>query len=202
MKFIKHKNILAVASISTLLFASSSLLAHGSWTNFDDDMDEGERIAHTIKKGSMAQINELFEQGLTINQDIEREGTPLILAVQRGNQNLVEHFLSLGADVNLESLTDGNALIVAALENNVNLVEYLHNRGAHIDAITKYDETALISASRAGHFKVVQYLVENGADVNLSVMANVRGGKELRSPLNGAKTSEIREFLIRHGAKS
>lgn len=202
MKLVKRNTLVTVASFTALVFASSTLFAHDDWSELDDDMDQGERIAHIITKGSMAQINELIEQGLTINQDIESEGTPLILAVQRGNKQLVEHFLTLGADVNQESLTDGNALIVAALENNLQLVEYLHNSGAQIDAVTKYDETALISASRAGHFKVVKYLVENGADVNLSVMANVRGGKELRSPLNGAKTTQIKDYLISQGAKS
>ena len=180
-----------------MLLTSHSLLAHG----IETDMDEGERIAHTISTGNLNQINQLFEQGLSVNQDIEREGTPLIIAVQADKQELVSHFLNMGADINLESRTDGNPLIVAALANNLGLVKYLHQNGATLDSITKYDETALISASRAGHFKVVQYLVENGADVNLSVMANVRGGKQLRSPLNGAKTSQIRDYLISQGAK-
>jgi len=183
--------------IGVIAIATTSAFANDLY----DDMDEDERIVNVIKQGNITQIEQLFADGLTINGDIEKEGTPLIVAVQSGNKRIVEYMLEQGADINLESARDGNPLIVAAQKNNLELVKYLHSNGAEIDAITKYDETALITASRAGHFDVVKYLVENGADVNLAVMANVRAGQELRSPLNGAKTTEIRNYLLAQGAK-
>lgn len=169
---------------------------------FDDDASNYEEyIVEVLTKGSIQQAQQLFDEGLGIDQNIESDGTPLIIALQNRHHELVEYLIEQGADANLESTQDGNPLIAAALANDLTMVKYIHAQGADIDAITLYDETALISASRAGHFSVVKYLVENGANVNLGVDANVRLGKEWRTPLNGARTEEIRDFLIANGAK-
>lgn len=194
-----------IASISGLLILSANItLAHSDHKDcFDsEEFDAEEKIVRIIECGTLTDVVQMFDNGLDINHDINGDGTPLIIAVRRGDQKLVEQMLNRGADINRESEQDGNPLIVAALRNNLSLVDYLYKQGAEIDAITKYDETALISASRAGHFQIVEYLVENGADVNLAVEANVMRGKEWRSPLNGAKTKQIRDFLIANGAKS
>lgn len=190
---------LACMSIAASLMMTTSPAF--SQFSLQDDDDPEERIVKILANGDMQQIESLFENGLSLNQNIDGDGTPLIIAAQNRNYELVEYLVDNGADVNLESTQDGNPLIAAALANDLSLVKYLHSHGAKIDAITKYDETALISASRAGHFKIVKYLVENGADVNLGVDANVRLGKEWRTPLNGARTEEIRQFLLSSGAK-
>ncbi len=193
----------ATKAISNSL-AIALLLAIGSGLTFaraSHDNDREEYLVDVIASGDIAQIKGLLDGELDVNQNIEGDGTPLIIAIHNGHTELVEYLVTVGADVNLESLQDGNPLIAAALSNNLALVEYLYEQGAAIDAITQYDETALISASRAGHFQIVEYLVNNGADVNLAVHANVRYGKELRSPLNGAKTQKIRDFLLANGAE-
>ncbi len=184
---------------SLLIAASGSALALHQ--NDHSDMSQAERVVATIEDGHLPAIQQLLNNGLDVNQDLDNDGTPLIIAVQNGHKRVVEFLLSHGADVNLESETDGNPLVAAALSNELELLTYLHKSGAEIDAITEYDETALISASRAGHFEIVKYLVEQGADVNLGVVAKVRKGTELRTPLNGAKTAQIRDFLVSHGAR-
>jgi len=166
------------------------------------DTESNDEIVRILSEGNLSKVEQIFDNGIDINLDIDGDGTPLIIAVQNKNKPLVKYLLEHGADVNRESIKDGNPLIVAALTNNVDMVQYLHQQGAEIDAVVEYDETALISASRAGHFQVVKFLVEQGADVNLAVEATTVRGKELRSPLNGAKTSKIREFLINNGAQS
>lgn len=181
-----------------LLLSAQAALANSSY----DELDEYEQMVEIIKQGNLTHIKQLIAQGLDINQDIDNDGTPLIIAVQSGNKDVVEYMLSIGADVNRESERDGNPLVVAALTNNLELVKFLYSKGAVIDAVTEYDETALISASRQGHFEVVKYLVENGANVNLAVEAKALRGTELRSPLNGAKTEQIKNYLIAHGARS
>jgi hypothetical protein len=48
---------------------------------------------------------------------------------------------------------------------------------------------------------MVKFLVENGADVNLGLQVNTVKGNIYRSPLNGAKSAKIRDYLLRMGAK-
>lgn len=188
------KYVVAAAFVVTTQVA----LAHSSYGN----SDQTEMMVDTIRQGNLVEIKQLFSNGLNVNEDIESDGTPLIIAIQSGNRKAVEYMLDIGADINLESETDGSPLVAAALNNNLELVKFLLNQGAVIDAVTEHDETALISASREGNYEVVKYLVENGADVNLSVEAKVLKGTELRSPLNGAKTKQIRDYLIAQGANS
>ena len=194
----QNNKIIASTIAGLLLFSASNAMSH----SFElEAFDYDEHVVNVLATGDIGQVSELFDKGLEVNANIDGDGTPLIIAVHNGQWELVDYLISKGADVNLESAQDGNPLIAAALKNDVALVEYLHHKGARIDAITRYDETALISASRAGHFEVVKYLVENGADVNLAVQANVRFGKELRSPLNGARTEKIRDYLLKNGAR-
>lgn len=205
MNKISHKplNVIANSAAKKILAATIATFFIGFATASVVDfqgVNDKEQLVEILENGDPVQIQELFNGGLQVNQDFEGDGTPLIIAVQNHNRPLVEQLLTMGADVNLESATDGNPLIAASANNNLELVDYLLEQGATIDAITQYDETALITASRAGHFNIVKHLVENGADVNLVVEANVLRGKELRTPLNGAKTQQIRDYLLSKGA--
>lgn len=175
--------------------------AHMSFAH-KNNLEPHEATVFTIQQGNITQVEQLLNSGLDVNKDIYGDGTPLIIAVRTGNKRLVEFLVDKGADVNTESTRDGTALTEAAANNNVDMLNYLYQQGATVDTITEYDETALITASRAGNFQAVKYLVEQGADVNLAVEANVKLGKELRSPLNGAKTKQIRDYLIANGAQS
>jgi len=195
----KNKSLKAFKLFS---IASACLLTTSISFAHDSDMKPNEAAVSILSEGSLTKVEQLLDSGIDINRDIEGDGTPLIIAVQNANKKLVEYLLEHGADVNRDSIQDGNPLIVASLKNNIELVEYLHKQGANIDAVTEYDETPLISASRAGSFQVVRYLVEQGADINLAVEAKTVKGSELRSPLNGAKTIEIRDYLIANGARS
>jgi ankyrin repeat protein len=183
-----------IAMSCVCLLASSNCFA-----NILDNKTNDE-ITHILSKGNLIEIEHIFDNGMDINHKIIGVGTPLIIAMKNNNKPLVEYLLDRGADVNGECIQDGNPLITAALTNNLEMVNYLYQQGAQLDAIVVHDETALISASRAGHFNVVKFLVDQGADINLSVVAETVRGKELRSPLNGAKTAKIREFLIANGA--
>ena len=190
------RNLKLMSIISICVFTTSVVLANTV------DLESNDKLVRVISEGNLQKIEQLFDNNLDINHNVDGDGTPLIIAVKNRNLTLVKYLLDRGADINRESIKDGNPIIAAALSNDVDMVQYLYQRGAEIDAIVEFDETALISASRAGYFKVVKFLVEQGADVNLAVEAKVFKGTELRSPLNGAKTAEIREFLINNGARS
>jgi ankyrin repeat protein len=111
---------------------------------------------------------------------------------------MVKALLGAGASVDLPSLRDGNPLIMAAQRGHHAVVDALIEAGADVNAVVPYDETPLITAVRAGQFEIVQCLVEKGADVNLGVHADFG----LRSPLNQARDSATRDYLIRMGAQA
>jgi ankyrin repeat protein len=163
---------------------------------------KGEILIEMIHNSAVGGIEQLINEGLNINATIIGDGTPLIIAVRDNNKKVVESLIQWGADINLSAKNDANPLITAAMNNHLALAEMLFLQGANIDAVIDDDETALINASRQGHYQMVKFLVENGADVNLAITANTLQGSELRSPLNGAKTTEIRDYLVLMGAKA
>jgi len=159
-------------------------------------------MIQAINYNDIEQVKALVNNGVGINENLAGDGTPLIIAVQRNKKAIIQALIELGADVDFATHIDANALINAAMTNNVEVAQLLLNHGATIDAIVVNDETALITASRAGHYDTVKFLVENGADVNLGVNVTLLNGTEYRSPLNGAKTHKIKQYLIDNGAKA
>lgn len=142
----------------------------------------------------------LYKNGADINAAAPGDGSPLIVAARKNHYLMAEALVGWGADVNVSVEWDGNPLIAAATNGNIKLAKLLVSQKADVNAVVPTDETALINASRHGHIDVVKYLVEEGADVNLGVYTLASGKKEYRSPLNMAKTEDIRAYLISKGA--
>lgn len=160
-----------------------------------------ELLEQAIHTNDYQTVSNMLGNGLDINTEIEGDGSLLIMAIQAGRETLVFNLIDAGADVNQAVAADGNPLINAAITNNVRVAQRLFDEGALVDAIVEHDETALINASRMGHFDMVKFLVENGADVNLGLQVKTIKGNVYRSPLNGAKTAKIRDYLLKMGAK-
>jgi bla regulator protein BlaR1 len=161
---------------------------------------DGERLIEAVLNNDIDTIKRLQDEGVDIDTPAIGDGTALIIAVKRKDQSMVEALLGLGADVNQSSRGDGNPLITAAMVNDIEIAEILIQNGADVNRIVPRDETPLINASRRGYLKMSQFLVENGADVNLAVNTGVLDGSKIRSPLNMASDSEVRNYLIDQGA--
>jgi len=162
---------------------------------------EGEGLIRMIKQNDIVAIRQQLREGLNINRPIIGDGTLLMLAVAYNQKEMINFLLEAGADVNQSSLGDGNPLIIAAKRNNMMVAKLLIDKGADINASVARDETPLINASRYGHLEMTKLLVEQGADVNLSVSTGYSDDFERRSPLNMANNSEIKRYLIEHGAQ-
>jgi len=161
---------------------------------------DGKRLIEAVMNNDIEEIKKLQSEGVDINTPAIGDGTALIIAVKRNNQSMVDVLINLGADVNQSSRGDANPLITAAMVNNIEIAELLIQNGADVNGIVPYDETPLINASRRGYLEMSQFLVANGADVNLAVNTGVLDGSQIRSPLNMARSSEVREYLIEQGA--
>ena len=161
---------------------------------------DGEKLIRAVDDNDLDSIRRMIAEGVDINTPAIGDGTALIIAVKKNRRIMVEELLALGADVNQSSSGDGNPLISAAMTNNLALAELLIEQGADVNRVVPRDETPLINASRRGHLKMSQLLISYGADVNLAVETGWSDNYQIRSPLNMARTQEMTDFLIEHGA--
>lgn len=155
------------------------------------------RLIDAVMRDDLHALQSLAGQGANLDASVPGDGTALIVASRRGDLAMVNTLLTLGANVNTAVQGDGSALIAAASTGNIDIMTRLLAAGARVDAITPDDETALISAVRNDRQNAVRLLVERGADVNLSVLAN---GSQWRSPLNQARSDQVRQYLLGRGA--
>lgn len=193
------KKLIIIGLMSATIFGATA----GMVQSVADDLKPThlELLEQAIHRNDYQTVSNMLHNGLDINAVIEGDGTLLIMAIQAGHDTMVNSLIDAGADVNQAVIADGNPLINAAMTNNLSVAKRLFDEGALLDAIVEHDETALINASRKGHFEMVKFLVETGADVNLGVHVNTVNGNIYRSPLNGAKTTKIRDYLLNMGAK-
>jgi ankyrin repeat protein len=193
------KNLIIIGLMSATMFGATAGIMH----NVAEDIKPSqlELLEQAIHTNVYQTVSNMLGNGLDINTEIEGDGSLLIMAIQAGRETMVYNLIDAGADVNQAVAADGNPLINAAMTNNVRVAQRLFDEGALVDAIVEHDETALINASRMGHFDMVKFLVENGADVNLGLQVKTIKGNVYRSPLNGAKTAKIRDYLLKMGAK-
>ena len=118
----------------------------------------------------------------------------LRVAAERHDLKEVKALLKMGADVNATNRFGWTPLHCAARSGYVHVVRYLVDRGAHSEAADGEGQTPLLLAVRNGRVGVVEYLAKHGANVNAAE-------NEGWTPLQIAWDDEIREILIRHGAK-
>lgn len=154
-------------------------------------------LIDAVESGQPGTIRQLVGGGADVNARSAGDGTALIVAAKRGDIEIARELLELGAKVDEPSEGDGNPLIAAAAHDHLETARLLVAAGANVNAIVAGDETPLINAARSGDLAMVQYLVGQGADVNLGVVAD--WGK-WRSPLNQARSAEIKRYLQSKGA--
>ena len=156
-----------------------------------------EQLIKAAAAGDTAQVQRLIAAGVPVDARQRGDGTALIAASRSGQLAMVDQLLTLGARADLPSAGDGNPMIAAAGRGQLPVVQRLVAAGADVNRIVPGDETPLINAARSGDLATLAYLVEHGADVNLGVVAD-RG--QWRSPLNQARSAEIRSYLQQRGA--
>jgi beta-lactamase regulating signal transducer with metallopeptidase domain len=156
-----------------------------------------ERLIAAAAAGDSAEVQQLVTAGVPVDARQRGDGTALIAASRSGQLAMVDQLLALGARADLPSAGDGNPMIVAAGRGHLPVVQRLVAAGADVNQIVPGDETPLINAARSGDLATLAYLVEHGADVNLGVVADLG---QWRSPLNQARSADIRSYLQQRGA--
>jgi hypothetical protein len=159
-------------------------------------------LLEVVQRGDRDSVAQLLSEGIDINTAVPRDGTALIVAAKLGKTDMVSYLIQMGADVSQPVPGDGNALIGAAIGGHTDVAAILCDAGADVNGIVPGDETPLINASRFGRKEMAEFLIDRGADVNLGVEVQLRNGETaFRSPLNQARSDEMREYLISMGAQ-
>ena len=86
-------------------------------------------------------------------------------------------------------------LMEAVKQGDMRLANELLSKGANINAKAKSGNTVLQFAAGVGNIEIVKHLIYKGAKVNEKDLIS-------RTALDLVKTDGIRQFLIKHGAKS
>ena len=138
------------------------------------------------------EIGILFiNNGAEVNCVAEDEKTPLHSAVIKDFIDLAEMLIEKGADVN--AIDDWKSTPLHKAENN-NMARLLLDNGAILEAKDLRGSTPLYNAVMFDNMDLADFLMEKGADVNFR---NPDG----ESLLDRARSEEMKELLIRYGAK-
>lgn len=199
------------------------LIEGGADVDIKDDI-AGQTALHWAMKGQQIKIIELLiRNGADVNARDKKERTPLDFAVDRRDEKAAVLLREAGAEHGI-----GRKLLHAAGKGDFVAVRELINQGADIDV--KMDhywrQTPLIRAIEARNKETVELLIVSGADVNCNSKygltalheavhwsidivkiliaygadVNARGGLLLKTPLDMAKSEEMKELLRYHGA--
>lgn len=119
------------------------------------------------------------------------------IAAYLGDINFVKKFLSQGNNIEEKYGYRGNTLLhYAAQEGNIKLAKFLLSKGASVNAKNeRRSEAPLVTAVIYNQKKMIKFLILKGAEINSKDYDNA-------TPLDNARTEEIKQLLIANGAKS
>ena len=121
------------------------------------------------RRGDLAQVKKLVDQGCNVNEMMET--SPLQEASYHGHSHVVRYLLEHNADVNEKSYRGESALHCACSGGHSDIVNMLISKGADIETHNVDFQTPLMTAASKGHDQVVKALILRGAHVNrLSAM--------------------------------
>lgn len=122
----------------------------------------------TIEAQDLQRLRLLIAAGFDVDEEDERDYTPLTVAIECGQTEMVRELLAAGADIEATGPAGNTPLQIAAKEGQVASAELLIAAGANID----FDEDGdpgppLLAAAYCGHIGVVKLLLDAGADIDL-----------------------------------
>ncbi len=150
-------------------------------------------ILSACKKGQFNQVQELFDQGLDIEDINHPEFSPLNVALKHGRWRIAKHLL----EQQILPLKSHCPPLIAATQHNKDQIqglELVFSHTADLDVVDKNGRTALMTACLLGHEKKVKYLLHN--DDNLK--AQDKAGMNALLDAIISQSHPILEQLLAH----
>ena len=121
-------------------------------------------IHDAARRGDIAAVMQMLDQGTGIEDRDGTAETPLIAAALGGHARLVVNLLVRGADFNARNDRGMTVLHAAAFGGSVDTVKWLISAGAELEAAdNKFGVTPLIVAAEEDRVEVVAYFIGLGA---------------------------------------
>jgi glyoxylase-like metal-dependent hydrolase (beta-lactamase superfamily II) len=117
----------------------------------------GDDLLSAVRKGDVAAVRTLLDQGVPVDTRFRYDRTPLSFAADRGNVELVRLLLERGADANSrDTYYKMTPLATAAYKEHVEIVRLLLARGGVAD------DTLFFSAVRKGNVDLLGLAITHG----------------------------------------
>jgi len=175
------------------------------------------RLVQAIRDGDAAQVRQLIQRKVDVNEAQPDGATALHWAVNAEDTRTTALLLAAGAKVDAANEYGVTPLTIAASGRSVEIVEMLLAAGAKPDLALPTGETALMTAARTGLTGAVRLLLARGANPNAreSVMGQTAlmwalaeghettarvlmdGGADVHTRTNGGFTPLL--FAVREG---
>lgn len=118
--------------------------------------DRGDQLLAATRKGDLATVKRLLDEGADVNTRTRYNSTPLFFACDRGHTEIVRLLIERGADVNVkDNFYNANALGWAMSKKHEDIVALLVEKGADVTE-------ALSEGVREGDRKLVELLLAKG----------------------------------------
>ena len=127
-------------------------MAHGA------DKAKNDALMAAIRNDDESMAILLIRNGIQIEEDGDREATPLFEAAQNGLVKVVKELLSIEANVNWIADRGTSVLMAAVFKGHTNIVRMLLEAGADPTLVNSFGESALTIAQQNEHQEIIKLL--------------------------------------------
>lgn len=192
---VEYTSPLSQAIASDDVDAVRDLLAKGAKVNAkEESYSKITPLFVAVENGNVEIVRLLLEFGAKVNRRDENKQTPLMRLDGDATPELVDLLIRHGAKVNAVD-SEGNTALLTAVYSSPAVLKALIEAGADVNIANKEKETPLMRAAESDLIENVQALLLAGADVNAE-------DSDGDTALDRAANQEVRDFLVRSGARS
>ena len=146
------------------------LLKYGAKIDVNNP-DHGQLINAMSKSGSLTELQDAVQLGLSINTKASDGTTPVMNVIERGDYEMLEYLISQGADLTQKNGQQHDALMLAAAQGDLSLLKIIdqaepsliNNQVLLKGFFYNSTESALSIAHKSNNKELEQYLVARGA---------------------------------------
>lgn len=162
--------------------------------------ERGEQLLAATRKGDLAAVKRLLDEGADVNTKTRYNSTPLFFACDRGHTEIARLLIERGADVNVkDNFYSANALGWAMSKKHDDIVALLIEKGADVsealaDGIREGDRKMVelilakgkLSQQALDEALLVATVMKNEKNEGLAALIEAKGGKPTQFPVDEA----------------